>query len=178
MCSSWVTYLAHVYIWSVEAQWPWQTWCQLQFWSFCSVPPRNIQYSIVANFDVFFALIFISNISIGSIHIHLHTEGRISPQCWPETQGRGSRKGNYPATPDQRSLRCLLAVCWQHKTQVLGPIMPGFVSFLAGCIAVNFSYTTVFFLYFYSQFFESRDLHSVTKLNLFTTYRCINKGNK
>ena len=56
--------------------------------------------------------------------------------------------------------------------------MPGFVLFLAGCIAVNASYTAVFFLYFYSQFFRLCNSHSVTKLNLFTTYGCIHKGNK
>ena len=145
---------------------------------FVPVRPWNIQYSIVANFDAFSALIFISNILISSIHIHLRTEGCISPQCWPEAQGRGSRKGNYPATPDRGSLKHLLAVCWQRKTQFSGSIMPGFVSFLAGCIAVNVSYTTVFFLYFYSQFSGSRDSHSMTKLNLFTTYRYIHKKNK
>ena len=145
---------------------------------FVLVHPWNIQYSIVANFDTFSASIFISNILISSIHIHLHTEGCISPWCSPETQGRRSRKGNYPATPDWGSLRCLLVVYWQHKTQGSGSIMPGFVSFLAGCIAVNVSYTTVFSLYFYSQLFTSRDSHPMTQLNLFTTYRCLHKGNK
>ena len=121
---------------------------------FVLVCPQNIQYSIVANFDVFSALIFISNILISSIHIHLHTEGHISPWCWPKTQGRGSRKGNYPTTPDRGLLRHLLVVCWRCKTQVLGSIMPGFVLFLAGCIAVNISYTTIFFCIFIHNFLD------------------------